>query len=101
MLLTGCARTTIGLDNAALVRGNAPAPGSFYNSASVQAELRPNTYFSLFFLGLAAAGAQDQVLGHNDSAAARKAPQLDARRRVEVRDCTLPMEHSEANLSCR
>ena len=101
VLLTGCARTAIGVNNSALVRSGAPAPGSFYNAASIQAELRPNSYFSLFFLGYVAAGAQDELLHPYDRQPNRSAPQLDERRRVEVRDCTQPLEYSVANLICK
>ena len=101
LVLSGCARATIGLNNTALVRSGAPAQGSFYNSASVQAELRPNTYFSLFFLGYVAAGAQDEFLRGHDGRVMRKAPQLDERRRIEARDCTQPLEQPAANLICK
>jgi len=101
VLLAGCARAAIGLNNNALVRNGAPAPGSFYNAASVQAELRPNTYFSLFFLGYVAAGAQDELLHPNERKPQRGAPPLDARRRVEARDCTQPLVQPEGNLICK
>jgi hypothetical protein len=103
LLLAACAGTTIGLDNsnAPLVRGGAPAPGSFYNAASIHAELRPNAYFGLFFLGYVAAGAQDNYSSWNYGPAGRKPPQLAEERTVAERDCSQPMELPSANLRCR
>jgi len=103
MLLTGCANTTIGLNNAnsPAVRVGVPAPGSFYNSASIKAELRPNSYFGLFFLGYVAAGAQDSYLDRSDGPAWRNAPPLAEDRTVTERDCTQPMNQTSANLRCK
>lgn len=100
-LLTACAGTTIGLNNtnAPLARGGAPAPGSFYNAASIHAELRPNSYFGLFFLGYLAAGAEDEYLHRRKSHGA--VPQMDSGREIAERDCSQPMERPSANLRCR
>lgn len=103
MLLAGCASTSIGLNNAnsPAVRVGLPAPGSFYNSASIKAELRPNSYFGLFFLGYLAAGAQDSYLNRSDDPAWRKTPPLAEDRAVAERDCTQPMDRPSANLRCK
>ena len=103
MLLAGCANTTIGLNNAnsPAVRVGLPAPGSFYNSASIKAGLRPNSYFGLFFLGYVAAGAQDSYRDRGDGPAWRTAPPLAADRRVTERDCTQTMDQPSANLRCK
>lgn len=103
MLLAGCANTTLGLNNAnsQAVRVGLPAPGGFYNSASIQAELRPNSYFGLFFLGYVAAGAQDGYRDRSGGHAWRTAPPLAEDRNVTERDCTQPMDQPSANLRCR
>jgi len=103
MLLAGCASTTIGLNNAnsPAVRVGVPAPGSFYNSASIQTEMRASSYFGLFFLGYVAAGAPDGYPNRSDGPAWRKAPPLAEDRTVTERDCTQPMDQPSANLRCK
>jgi hypothetical protein len=103
LLLAGCASTSIGLNNANSpgVRVGVPAPGSFYNAASVKAELSPNGYFGLFFLGYVAAGAQDSYVYRSDGRARRNPPPLAEDRTVTERDCTQPMVQPSANLRCK
>lgn len=103
VLLAGCAGTTIGLHggNSPTPRGSAPAPGSSYSSAAVQAQVNSNAYFGLLFLGFFAAGVHDDTLGWSYAPAARKPPQLDQDRAIAERDCSRPVEQTSANLRCK
>jgi len=103
ILFAGCAGTTIGLHgtNSPSLGGGAPAAGSSYGSAAIHAELRPNAYFGLLFLGVIAAGIHDNYLRWSDGPAWRKPPQLAEDRAIAVRDCSRPMERPSANLRCK
>lgn len=103
MLLAGCAGTTIGLHgtNSPSLGGSAPAAGSSYSSAAIHAELRPNAYFGLLFLGAIAAGIHDNYLRWSYGPAWRKPPQLAEDRAIAERDCSRPMERPSANLRCK
>jgi hypothetical protein len=103
ILFAGCASSTIGLRTTAApsMRGSAPAPGSSYSSAAIHAELSPNGYFGLLFLGYVAAGVQDNYFSWNYGSASRPPPPLAEDRAITERDCSRPMERPSANLRCK
>ena len=103
VLLTGCAGGTIGLRTGAppSMRGSAPPPGSSYSSAVIHAGSHANTYFGLLFIGVFAAGVEDNYLGWHYGPAWRQPPQLAEDRAIAERDCSRPMERPSANLRCR
>lgn len=103
VLLAGCAGTTIGLrsTNSPSMPGSAPAPGSTYNSAAIQADVTPGAFFGLVFLGYLAAGFQDDYLRWRYGSAAREPPGLAEGRAVAERDCSQPLEPLYANLRCK
>ena len=103
ILLAGCGSATVGLrsDNSPSMRGSAPAAGTSYSSAAIHAEVGPNAYFGLLFLGFIAAGVQDDYLSWSYGPGGRKPPQLAEDRAIAERDCSLPMEQISANLRCK
>ena len=102
-LLAGCAGTTIGLrtTNSPALGGNAAPPGTSYSSAAIHAEVRPNTYFGLVFLGYIMMGIQDNYLRWRDGSSSRKPPELAEDRAVVERDCSQPLGPLYANLRCK
>ncbi|MFH1043744.1 MAG: hypothetical protein V1796_01490 [Pseudomonadota bacterium] len=103
VLLTGCATTSVSLrtTNSPVLGGSAPTAGSPYAAAAIQAEMSPNAYFGLFFLGYMMAGIHDSYLRSNDGASSRKPPELAEGRAIAERDCTEPLEQMSANLRCK
>lgn len=101
-LLAGCASTTIGLRSTVppSTQGVLPS-GVSYSSAAIHVEASPNAYFSLLFLGYAAAGIQDKYPGWSYGDAWRKPPQLAEDRTITERDCSRPMDAPSANLRCK
>ena len=95
-LLGGCANT-----NLAFRGGNPPPVGSSYQSASVHAELNSNPYFSLLFLGVFAAGVENNYLDWRYGPSRGRVPQLDANRAIAERDCSQPLAPTSANLRCK
>lgn len=102
-LLAACAGTSIGVRSgtAPSMRGSAPAPGTSYSSAAVRAEVNSNAYFGLLFLGVFAAGVEDDFLSWRDGPERRKPPQLAEDRAIAERDCSRPMAAPSANLRCK
>jgi hypothetical protein len=103
VLLAGCASTTIGLrsTNSPLMPGSAPAPGSSYSSAAIQADVTPGAFFGLVFLGYLVAGVQDDYLRWRNGFSSRKPPELAEGRAVTERDCSQPLGPLYANLRCK
>ncbi len=95
-LLGACANTSL-----AFRGGNPPPVGSSYQSASVHAELNSNPYFSLLFLGIFAAGVENNYLDWRYGTGRGGVPQLDANRSVAERDCSQPLAPTSANLRCK
>ena len=103
MLLTGCASTTISLrsTNSPSMLGSAPAPGSFYSSAAIQADVTPGAFFGLVCLGCLAAGVHGDYLGWPSGFSSRKPPELAEGRAIAERDCSEPLGPLYANLRCK
>jgi hypothetical protein len=103
VLLAGCASTTIGLrsTNSPSMPGSAPAPGSSYSSAAIQADVTPGAFFGLVFLGYLVAGVQDDYLRWRNGSSSRKPPELAESRAVTERDCSQPLGPLYANLRCK
>ena len=103
ILLTGCAGTAVGLrsTNSPSMGGSLPPPGTSYSSASIQAEVRPNAYFGLLFLGYVMSGVADSYQRWSDGPGGRKPPELAEDRAVVERDCSQPLGPLYANLRCR
>lgn len=98
-LLTGCAGSAIGLrsTNSPSLGGSAPALGSSYSSAAIQAEVTPGAFFGLVFLGYIVTGIQDNYRRWSS----RKPPELAEDRSVVERDCSQPLGPLYANLRCK
>ena len=96
VLLAGCANTRIGYQT-----GGAPALGSSYSSAAVNAEFNSNRYFSLLFIGVLAAGIEETYANQRPGPDWRNPPQLAADRAVAERDCSQPLVVPSANLRCK
>jgi len=103
VLLTGCATTSVSLrtTNSPVLGGSAPVAGSPYASAAIQAEMSPNAYFGLFFLGYLMAGIQDNYRRSSDGSSSREPPELAEGRAIAERDCTEPLGQLSANLRCK
>lgn len=103
VLLTGCATASVslGTPGSPAPGARAPAAGGSYASAAIQAEMRPNAYFDLFFLGYIMAGIQDVYLRSSDGSSSRRPPKLAEGRAIAERDCTKPLEQLSANLRCK
>ena len=103
LALAGCAGTSIGLrsTNSPSLPGSAPAPGGFYNSAALQAEVTPAALVGLLLLGYLAAGAQDDHLRWRYGSSSRTPPELTEGRAVDERDCSQPLGPLYANLRCK
>ena len=103
ILLAGCAGASIGVrtGNSSLMDGNPLRPGSSYSSAAIQAEVSPNVYFGMVFLGAVMLGIQDDYRRWSGGASWREPPQLAEDRAIAERDCSRPMEQTSANLRCK
>ena len=103
MLLTGCAGAAVGLrsTNSPSMGAGVPPPGTSYNSGWIQAEVRPNAYFGLLFLGYVMSGMADTYRHWSDGPGWRRPPELAPDRTVVERDCSLPLGPLDANLRCR
>lgn len=102
-LLAGCASTTIGLrtTNSPSMPGSAAPPGSSYSSVAIQADVSPNAYFGLVFLGYVMAGIQDNYLRWSRGSSWHKPPALAEGRAIVEQDCSQPLERPHANLRCK
>ena len=103
LLLAGCAGTAVGLrsTNSPSMGGSLPPPGTSYSSGWIQAEVRPNGYFGLLFLGYVMTGMVDSYQRWSDGPGWRKPPELAEDRTIEERDCSQPLGPLDANLRCR
>ena len=103
LLLAGCASASVGMYSSGVpwTHGSAPTPGSAYGSSTVFVDVDPNGYFGLVFIGLAAAGMQDDYPSRNYGPSARRPPPLAEDRAIAERDCSQPMETPSANLRCK
>ncbi|HEY5290997.1 MAG TPA: hypothetical protein VIJ43_01645 [Burkholderiales bacterium] len=102
-LLTGCAGTAIGLrtTNSPSLGGSALPLGSSYSSAVIQADVSPNAYFGLVFLGYIMSGIHDNYRRWSEGFSSRKPPELAEDRAVAERDCSRPLGPLYANLRCK
>ena len=103
MLLSACAGTAISLrtTNSPSLGGSAPPPAGYYSGAAVQADVSPNAYFGLMFLGFIVSGIQDNFRRWSDGYSSRKPPELAEDRTVAERDCSRPLGPLYANLRCK
>jgi len=101
--LAGCAGGNVGLrtGNSSLMRGSALPPGSSYGSAAIHAEVSPNTYLGMVFLGSIMLGIQDDYRHWSGGASGRRPPELAEDRAVAERDCSQPLGPLYANLRCK
>ncbi len=103
LLLAGCAGTAVGISssNSPSMGASRPPLGVSRSSAGIQAEVRPNSYFGLMFLGYVMIGATDAYRHWSEGPGWRKPPELAEDRAVAERDCSQPLGPLYANLRCK
>ena len=103
ILLAACANTSIGVrsGNPSSPGGRAPAPGSSYSTAAIQADLTPGAFFGLVFFGYLVSGVEDDNRRSSYGPSGRTPPEMAEDRAVVERDCSQPLGPLYANLRCR
>lgn len=103
ILLAACAGTSVGVrsGNSPSPGGSAPAPGSSYSTAAIQADLTPGAFFGLVFLGFLVSGVEDDKRRSSHGPTGRTPPEMAEDRAVVERDCSQPLGPLYANLRCR
>jgi|GEM_PF-1392062 len=103
VLLAGCAGTAVGLrsTNSPSMGAGVPPPGTSRGAGWIQAEVRPNAYFGLLFLGYVMTGMVDTYRHWSDGPGWSRPPELALDRTVVERDCSQPLGPLDANLRCR
>ena len=101
MLLSACAGTAIGLRTTNSPSFGALPPPGPHGGAAIQADVSPNAYFGLMFLGFIVSGIQDNYRRWTDGHSSRTPPELAEDRSVAERDCSQPLGPLYANLRCK
>lgn len=99
--LAGCASTSFGLrtGSSPTLPGSAPAVGTSYQTAAVQAEVSPGAYFGLVMLGYLIVSMQEQFGFRGPDW--RRPPEMAEDRSVVERDCSAALAPPVENLRCK